>query len=100
MTKIIEAVSEYMSKEKREEFAAFVQTRIGRDAATDFRGRPLAETEFRRELLRLHADAGGECDRCQVGYVREPEDWPCDTLRALAAIWKDHIHFNPDWAKP
>lgn len=23
--------------------------------------------------------------------------WPCDTLRALAAIWSDHADYDPDW---
>ena len=29
---------------------------------------------------------------------QRPDDWPCDTLRHLAAVWSDHHQYRPEWA--
>lgn len=72
--------------------------------------RVLAECEAKRRIVGLHADGGESqgftakgCD----GYEHACEEcgahgeygiaWPCDTLRALAAVYADHPDYLPEW---
>lgn len=54
----------------------------------------LAEHRIDPELL------PGVCYRCRYGVPAhwEPAAWPCPTLRALAAVWRDHPDYDPSWS--
>ena len=41
----------------------------------------------------------GVCANCRGDEEDEwyREEWPCRTIKALAAIYKDHPDYNPDW---
>jgi hypothetical protein len=65
----------------------------------------LANVEAVRRIVALHQahhDASGWwCGTCDhdrdYGYVSGPQQG-CDTLRALATIWRDHPSYDPAWA--
>lgn len=61
------------------------------EAATDHTGSPI-----------LHSiDAGAPhpgCTTCGAPGEWYHHEWPCETLRALAAIWSDHPDYQPEWA--
>ena len=42
-------------------------------------------------------DACTCCDDLAL-MANETREWPCRTLRALAAVYRDHPDFNPEWA--
>jgi hypothetical protein len=50
--------------------------------------RVLREVAAKRAILELHAQ----------GTDWDGEPWPCSTIRALIAIWRDHPDFDPAWA--
>lgn len=55
--------------------------------------RRLAECEAVRRIVALHTydwNPRGLCMACD-------EPGPCDTLRALASIWRDHEQYDPAW---
>lgn len=65
-----------------------------------------AECEAKRRIVALHPDRGWEkCETCPTGAVRveygEPmqplDDWPCFTLRVLAAVYADHPDYDQGW---
>ena len=38
------------------------------------------------------------CGVCHAGgWDWEPEQWPCPTVRHLAAVWSDHPDCRPEW---
>src|SRR5258708_33319001 len=62
--------------------------------------RVLREVDAKRKILALHA--------CEFVRVQQPgvryqcsgcsqEWWPCQTLKALAAVWCDHPDYDPAW---
>lgn len=68
--------------------------------------RVLAECEAKRRIIEIHYDRGEGrgCGRCATaaggsdGFVWvEPDAWPCDTLRVLAAPYSDHPDYDPEW---
>ena len=75
-------------------------------------GRVLAECTAKRAIIEAHppVDYSGmgmtSPDACVVcGIEVGMSDWeyakgsfPCDTLRALAAIYKDHPDYQQEWA--
>jgi Family of unknown function (DUF6221) len=68
--------------------------------------RVLADIAVKRQIVELHAPGGGPppfkyvyCLTCGSGEPCEyPTDWPCDTLKLLAAPYADHSDFDPSWA--
>lgn len=71
--------------------------------------RVLAEVEAKRAILAGHAPGypvtypkpSGQptCGVCHAGgWDWEPENWPCLTVRALAAVYSDHPDYDPAWA--
>lgn len=74
------------------------------------RDRILALTVALRAIVELHKSSGprifGEtCGACGTGYEGEyagqgdfsATDWPCPTLRNLAAAWADHPAYLEEW---
>lgn len=69
--------------------------------------RPLAECEAKRRIVELHqphqpADLYTGCRTCLSDHTGirdewEPDDWPCDTLRALAQPYADHPDCREEW---
>jgi hypothetical protein len=73
--------------------------------------RVLAECEAKRRIVEEHAaedarmllargEPQWECRVCASGdrwegYFRH--DWPCDTIRILAAVYADHDQFREEW---
>lgn len=61
--------------------------------------RVLAECEAQRRIVARHQSDGDEfplCTTCrEVGP--DAQAWPCDTLRALAAVHVDHPDFREEW---
>ena len=66
--------------------------------------RVLREVEAKRKILAEHRIdpelLPGVCYRCRYGVPAhwESADWPCPTLRALAAPYSDHPDYDPGWA--
>ncbi len=69
--------------------------------------RVLREVEAKRKILALHrpdlwnADDEPEavhCVECTTDDdLYKPQMYPCQTVRALAAMWSDHHDYDPDW---
>jgi hypothetical protein len=103
------------------DLVAFLNARLGEDEDTWQRAqdgpqagppgvidRQLREVEAKRAILTEHSpgypvtypEPSGEptCYVCHAGgYDWDPERWPCLTVRALAAIWRDHPDYDPAW---
>jgi len=71
--------------------------------------RVLREVEAGRKILAEHTflpdshPLARSCPRCitdREGYQEEwlDDDYPCLTLRVLAAVWCDHPDYDPAWA--
>ena len=59
--------------------------------------RVLREVAAKRAILYIH-DADPKCAVCHDGgWDWEPEDWPCPTIRALAAVYSDHPDYLQEW---
>jgi hypothetical protein len=56
--------------------------------------RVLAECEAKRSVLALHRSGDAWCDYCSHSVV----DDRCPTIRALAAVFRDHPDFDPAWS--
>lgn len=77
-------------------------------------GRVLADIASKRALLDLHQDLGADFyspdhpDADQDGVVRpnglhecaecHHAEWPCPTVRHLAAVYSRHPDYDPEWA--
>ena len=61
--------------------------------------RALREIASKRAILELHANGTPGVDYCKSCWDgNTPLDWPCPTLRALAAVHADHPDYEPEWA--
>lgn len=71
--------------------------------------RMLAEVTAKRAILELHTAGypvtypkpSGQptCGVCHAGgFDWEPENWPCATVRAIAAVYSGHADYDPAWA--
>ena len=81
----------------------------GPDRACDrLSDRWLAELEAKRRIVDLHALVPTpppstwryvDIDACAMCGTSDeyPEAWPCETLRALAAVYADHPDYQPEW---
>ena len=71
--------------------------------------RVLAECKAKRAIIELHAPVRDEgwlsgeandhlwCGSC--GSIDDsPEPYPCDTLKALAAVYAEHSEYRQEWA--
>lgn len=68
--------------------------------------RALREVTAKRQILAAHPDDEGQCERCldsdgiwhengrTIAYTAM---YPCDTVRALAAVYADHPDYRTDW---
>ena len=65
----------------------------------------LREVEAGRKILAEHApgypvtypEPSGQptCGKCHAGgWDWDPEEWPCTTVRTLAAVWCDHPDYD------
>lgn len=75
------------------------------------RFRVLAECAAKRRIVELHQPDDDKCSVCshEIGYAsdgyggeyyenhRTGNDWPCATLRAIAAVYSDHPDYREDW---
>ena len=66
--------------------------------------RVLREVEAKRKILDLHEQARAHKNGRLLDFcICQAEDgvvcgrWPCETLRAFAAIWSDHPDYDPAW---
>ena len=72
--------------------------------------RVLREAGAKRKILAYHApeftdyrDGDGiergtyECTECDPGG--SPDNWPCRTMRALAAVYADHKDYQQEWGQ-
>ena len=64
--------------------------------------RVLAECAAKRALSNLHSpgDYRGQltCNDCGDWWDGSPVDYPCNTIKIVAAIYKDHKDYEPEWA--
>ncbi|UXM92517.1 DUF6221 family protein [Paenarthrobacter sp. JL.01a] len=64
--------------------------------------RVLAECAAKRAIIELHrrlfAAPHSICNRCTDYTTGDADDYPCDTLCALATIYKDHPDYQQEWA--
>jgi Family of unknown function (DUF6221) len=70
--------------------------------------RVLREVEAKRAILTEHSPGNPALDpeqferpTCGVchagGWDWDPENWPCPTVRAIAAVYRDHPDYDPAW---
>jgi hypothetical protein len=71
--------------------------------------RALHELAAKRAILDVHSpcypvtypEPSGQptCAVCQTGlWDGEAEDWPCATIRAIAAVYGDHPDYRKEWS--
>jgi hypothetical protein len=67
--------------------------------------RVLAEVKAKRAIMAEHTNGGESrpgkyfCTECGSGEPYEyPTQWPCATLRLLAAPYADHRDYDPAWS--
>jgi len=70
--------------------------------------RMLAECKAKRVILKEHeldlhmsesyCDTCAEWWKCELGEGPPPVKYPCPTVRALAAVYKDHPDYRQEWA--
>jgi uncharacterized protein DUF6221 len=66
--------------------------------------RVLAECDTKRRIIAEHevmerprrCRACGACPDC--AWDEHPEDWPCETLRLMAAVYSDRPGYRDSWA--
>lgn len=82
------------------------------DARFDYEGgwrsehveRVLRECAAKRAIMDIHSDRDGDCARCSdyawfaILDGGEHEEFPCPTIRHLAAVYADHQDYQPEWA--
>ena len=69
----------------------------------------LREVAAKRRIMARHHDtwndyvdgdgierASHECAECEPSG--SPDDWPCETARAVAAVHSDHPGYKQEWA--
>lgn len=65
-------------------------------------GRVLAECAAKRALTTLHSPGnyrGQEvCNDCGDWWDGSPIDYPCETIKILTAVYKDHPNYQEEWA--
>jgi len=55
-----------------------------------------------RDTWNDYADGDGiertshECRTCEPSG--SPDDWPCPTIKAVAAVWSDHPDYKAEWS--
>ena len=68
--------------------------------------RVLREAAAKRKIvaehspLHWHPDSPLRCRRCTsvtIDGKMAKLEWPCPTVRALAAVWSDHEDYDPAW---
>lgn len=63
--------------------------------------RVLAECVAKRALCTLHSpgDYRGQlvCDDCGDWWDGSPVDYPCETIKTLAVIYRDHPDYRQEW---
>lgn len=68
--------------------------------------RVLRECAAKRAIMDIHSDRDGDCARCSdyawfaILDGGEHEEFPCPTIRHLAAVYRDHPDYQPEWANP
>jgi len=62
--------------------------------------RVLAECEAKRRIVALHEVRDPQAARpvCDQDRLMGDADYPCLTLRALAAVYADHEGYREEWA--
>lgn len=73
-------------------------------------GRVLAECAAKRAQVKMHApwldDSVSDCQECGHGSVNreddggdyfDPVEWPCPTIRHLAAVYAGHPDYDESW---
>lgn len=99
-------ISEFLLARIAEDEAAAVTVEAG------LRARAVAECECKRMLVELHADGGSSqgqededgpytmldnaCETCgKFGEYGVP--WPCESIRAVAAVYSGHPGYRQEW---
>ncbi len=93
-----------------EDMTAFLAARLDEDEAAAETGRerdlrPLREVAAKRAILAEHfaedrgeSLPGADCGVCYyIGTPGSPAQWPCLTLRVLAAVYSDHPDYRQEW---
>ena len=57
--------------------------------------RVLAECEAKRSIIEMHDAMPAENVYCMT--CDENHDWPCATLKTVAAVYADHPDFREEW---
>lgn len=58
----------------------------------------LRECKAKRRIVGMHENDGGSCGTCtDSDYLGLVDDWPCDTLKALALPYADHPDYREEW---
>ena len=61
--------------------------------------RVLAECAAKRAIIALHDyEWMGPDDAAGKGCEHDYEDWPCPTIRAIAAVYAHHPDYKQEWA--
>lgn len=92
---------------RRDVVAADVEENAARHIARWTPARVLPECEAKRGIVELHQPYDipqnmrwGSILACGMcGSVDDsPEEWPCESVKALAHVYADHPDFDPAWA--
>ena len=64
--------------------------------------RVLAECEAKRRIAEEHVNEGAldglsYCGTCEDRRKHDAANWPCVTIRALAAVYADHPDYREEW---
>ena len=85
--------AQYDGQSKRRSFARGQQIATLADPA-----RALAECKAKRAIIELHDyEWMGPDDAAGQGCAHDYEDWPCPTIRHLAAVYADDADYQEDW---
>lgn len=75
-------------------YCSYAETEASHIARHD-PARVLAECKAKRAIVYLHRIGDDPCDAHDANYG----SIPCDTILTLAAIYRDHPDFDPEWSQ-
>ncbi len=98
-----------------DELTAFLRARLDEDEAAAGEARKLREVAFKRAILAMHEPVpfwgnnppprtaqtrenvrAWYCDcQCDDGVIEG--EYPCETVRHLAAVWSGHPDYRQEW---
>lgn len=97
------AEDEAWAREEDDDYAdtALLPTYDSKHQANWNTERVLAECAAKRAIAEVHESYFAKqqtCSTCRDLFDDDAEDYPCMTIRALAAVYSDHPDYRQEWA--